>query len=196
MAHESELPALIDATARRLARPITVGISGYGGSGKSTLTRSLVASVPGSIRMRGDDFLDPVRSHQRSDDWGGVERERLAREVLIPFQSSTASQFRRFDWDRGELAEPEPLSLGDVLIVDLIGLFHPESLPLLDLTIWMDVELDTATERGKARDRRHGHQHDRLWDEIWVPNERDFEERFAPRSSAQILIQAGGPDHG
>ncbi|HWH97186.1 MAG TPA: phosphoglycerate transporter, partial [Pseudolysinimonas sp.] len=68
----------------RGGRRLTVGISGYGGSGKSTLARALVDVVDDAVRVRGDDFLDPARSHRRSDDWDGVDRRRMADEVLIP----------------------------------------------------------------------------------------------------------------
>jgi putative protein kinase ArgK-like GTPase of G3E family len=54
---------LIDEVGRVRAasgRPVVVGVSGFCGSGKSTLTRALVGAVPGAVRMRGDDFLDPA----------------------------------------------------------------------------------------------------------------------------------------
>jgi uridine kinase len=73
---------------RRIAsHPLVVGVSGFGGSGKSTLARGLVEALPGAVRMRGDDFLDPARSHKRSADWDGVERKRLVSEVLTPVRS-------------------------------------------------------------------------------------------------------------
>ena len=27
----------------------------------------------------------------------------------------------------------------------------------------------------------------RLWDDVWVPNERDFDANFAPRERADVL---------
>lgn len=188
MASVHDLSRLIQETHSRLNRPLTVGISGYCGSGKSTLARQLINDLPGAVRMRGDDFLDPLRSHTRSTDWDGVERARLVRDVLLPFQTSHTGSFRRYDWNRGELGEPEPLPLGDALIVDAIGLFHPDSLPALDLTVWMDVDLSTAVERGKERDRSLGRNHEQLWDDIWVPNEQAFDERYQPRRQARVLF--------
>lgn len=175
---------------RRIAaaeHPIVVGISGYAGSGKSTLARALVARVPDSVRLRGDDFLDPTRSHRRSDDWGGVERTRLVAEVLRPFRQGTSGTFRRYDWNARALGAPEPVPTASVLIVDLIGLFHPEASESLDLRIWCDVDLDTALRRGMARDAAAGHDHDALWKDVWTPNERDFERRFSPRDAADVL---------
>lgn len=167
-------------------RPIVVGVSGYGGSGKSTLTRRLVQAIPGAVRLRGDDFLDPRRSHTWSRDWCGLERDRLVAEVLRPFRDGEEVWFRRFDWDVGRLTEPQTLPPADYLVVDAVGLFHPITLPLLDVTIWCDVDLATATARGRERDRRAGHDHDRLWTEVWEPTERAFEEFFAPRGVAEV----------
>ncbi|GAA3539019.1 uridine kinase [Aeromicrobium flavum] len=181
-----ELADLVLARRAAADRPIVVGISGYGGSGKSTLARALVEALPDAVRMRGDDFLDPYRSHRHSPDWDGVERERLVAEVLLPFREERPSEFRRFDWDAGALADPKPVPRADVMVVDLVGLFHPDALPALDLTVWCDVDLETATGRGRERDRAAGRDHDQLWAEVWEPNERAFDTAFAPREVAEV----------
>lgn len=177
-------------TSRRTdaGHPIVVGISGYGGSGKSTLARALAAKVPGAVRLRGDDFLDPTRSRQRSATWDGVDRARLVRDVLVPFRERRASMFQRFDWSTRALGTPEPVPAGEVMLVDLIGLFCPETAEALDLRVWCDVDLDTATLRGMARDARFGCDHVELWQHVWVPNERDFVERFDPRATADVVL--------
>lgn len=177
----------IETQRQAAGRPIIVGVSGYGGSGKSTLARRIAAQLPSAVRMRGDDFLDPARSHKRSVDWDGVERSRLVSEVLTPVREGRTSTFRRFDWSRMELGAPELVPAAEVLVVDLIGLFHPDALPAIDLTIWCDVDLETSAQRGMARDARLGRDHETLWREVWVPNERDFQERFSPRARADIL---------
>lgn len=51
------------ARVREHSEVVLLGVSGFGGSGKSTLARELVAIIPDSLRIRGDDFLDPERSH-------------------------------------------------------------------------------------------------------------------------------------
>ena len=180
------LIGLIEQKREERDRPIVVGVSGYAGSGKSTLVRSIAERREAMVRLRGDDFLDPSRSHQRSPDWDGVERERLVREVLAPFRERRPSSFRRFDWSRRALAEPEPIPVAEVLIVDLIGLFHPDVLPSLDLSIWVDASLKVAQDQGMQRDLAMGRDHDRLWRDVWVPNEIDFERGFAPRDHANV----------
>jgi len=147
-------------------RPFVVGVSGYGGSGKSTLARRLCDELADAYRVRGDDFLDPARSHRRSTDWDGVDRVRLVDEVLAPIRAQESTTFRRFDWSRRQLGEAEVLSGARVYVVDVIGLFHPEALPYLDVAVWCDVDLDTATERGIRRDRLLGRDHESLWREV------------------------------
>lgn len=186
----AQLKVLVEKRRAVLERPIVVGVSGYAGSGKSTLVRALMDAEPRVLRMRGDDFLDPSRSHHRSRDWAGVERSRLVDEVLIPFREGRTGTFRRYDWSRRTLGEPEPLPTGDVLVVDLIGLFHPEALPFLDLCVWVETSLATAQERGMRRDEALGRDFSRLWRDVWVPNEIDFEREFSPRSRAEILFVA------
>ena len=175
------IEALRDGTRR-----IVVGISGFGGAGKSTLARRLVAALPGSMRIRGDDFLEPALVGERSDDWSAVERRRLREEVLDPFRAGATGRFRRRDWATGGLQPAEAIPDAEVLVVDAVGLFHPELDDALDLLVWVDVDLAVAAERGKARDRRAGNAHDQLWDEVWVPNDRDFVERFDPRAEADV----------
>lgn len=192
-AGSAALSGLVDRILQdreRLGRPIVVGVSGFGGSGKSTLARELVSMIPGAIRMRGDDFLDPKRSHCRSTDWDGVERVRLVNEVLGPFRNHQVGTFRRYDWSKRALGAPEPVPSGEVMVVDLIGLFHPETLDHLDLTVWCDVDLETSSARGMHRDHELGRDHTALWEDVWIPNERDFFDRFAPRDLADVRLSS------
>ena len=185
----AELVELIRAVRQRADRPIVVGISGFGGSGKSTLARALVAALPDAVRLRGDDFLDPERSHRRSTDWDGVERVRLVDEVLRPFRRHECAMFRRYDWVERRLGSPERVPEGEVLVVDLIGLFHPDTAGALDLRIWCDVDLETATQRGMARDIALGRRYLDRWREVWVPNERDFAAQFDPGDAADVRFR-------
>jgi hypothetical protein len=113
---------------------------------------------------------------------------RLRNEVLDPFRAGRPGIFRRYDWALGALGDAEPIPEVRVLIVDAVGLFHPELDGALDLRIWVDVALETATTRGKQRDRSQGRDHDLLWDQAWVPTERAFVDRFDPRARADYLF--------
>lgn len=173
---------------------VSVGISGFAGAGKSVLARRLVDVVDDAVRVRGDDFLDPMRSHRRSHDWDGVQRARVRTEVLLPFRTGREVQIRSLDWETGRLDAPTPLPRTAVLVLDAVGVFHPELLPWFDLTVWVDVDLEVAQSRGMARDRAAGRDHDRLWVDVWTPNDRAFEQAFAPAELADLryVSSAGG----
>jgi len=83
-----------------------------------------------------------------------------------------------------------------VQLIDAVGLLHPQLLPLLDLTVWVDVPLEVATERGMRRDRQAGDDHDALWREAWAQNERGFDARHRPRDRADVRYVPQGPPLG
>jgi uridine kinase len=189
MSNVVEIVDAIDRSCEQLGR-VAVGISGYAGAGKSVLARQLVDVVDDAVRLRGDDFLDPQRVHRRSPDWDGVDRHRIRREALEPFRAGAPVVVRPLSWSTGRHGAPTPLPQRSVLILDAIGIFHPDLLPWFDLTVWVDVDLDVAQAQGLARDREAGRDHDALWTDVWTPNDREFEQTFSPRRLADVVYQS------
>lgn len=182
------LADLVDHCAALPTRAV-VGISGLAGAGKSTLTRHLLRELPTAVRLRVDDFLDPTRSHRRSQDWDGVERTRIRQEVLDPFRAGrTAIDYRPYDWGRRRLGQPRELPAGGPLLVEGIGILHPELDDAFDLTIWIEADPTAALERGMRRDTDRNSRHDELWQQVWKLNDADFVRGFAPHRRADIVI--------
>ena len=145
---------------------VVVAISGYGGSGKSTFARELSAAIPGSVILAIDDYYTPIPLPD--DDWAAYDRSQLKAALERHRQNATTS----------------------LVICEGVGLFHPDSLDLFDITIWMDVNLETATAQGMKRDREeYNVDHDRLWREEWVPTERRFEAKHNPKGRAQYGVK-------
>ena len=187
----TDLVGVVAAVEQRRAElgRVVVAVSGYAGAGKSVLARALVEALDDSVRVRGDDFLDPSRVRRRSTDWDGVDRHRLRFEVLEPFRAGHPVAVQSLDWATGSLGEPTSLPRASVLVIDAIGIFHPDLLPWFDLTVWVDVVLEVAQYQGLARDRSAGLDHDDLWTEVWSPNDREFEQMFSPRHQADLLLE-------
>ena len=179
-----ELVAAIEA----LEAPAVVGLSGRGGAGKSSLCRRLVDVLPGIAVVAGDDFLDPVGCAAVTDDWRGLDRARIARELIGPFHRGEPVRWRRLDWGTGELAEAHELPPADVLVVEGIGVVHPAL--AWDLTVWVEVDAEVAMERGIRRDHdEHGVDVEEVWREVWGPTDDAFVARFRPAETSDLVLR-------
>lgn len=159
---------LVGAVRSRLTStdgPVVVGISGYGGSGKSTLARYLVAAFPDSLMLCVDDYYAPIPLPD--DDWAAYDRNQL----------------------RGALSAQLESASSKLIICEGVGLFHPDTLDQFDVKVWVDVDLETATNRGRKRDREeYNVDHERLWTEEWEPTERRFDAKHDPKGKADYWV--------
>lgn len=143
-----------------------VAISGYGGSGKSTFARVLNESIPSSTVLAIDDYYSPIPLPD--DDWAAYDRRQLRQALLVAREQSDLK----------------------LIICEGVGLLHPDSLDMYDLKVWIDVDIETATDRGMRRDREeYKVDHDRLWREEWVPTEIRFEAKHRPKEQANYLVK-------
>ncbi len=180
------LARLVLAKADDLGRPLVVGVSGFGGAGKSTLALALHQCLPGSQVVPGDEFIRVRPMTGRSDDWSSIDRQRLLEQVLLPSRRGE-SQYQTYDWETGTLGPWVSVS-GSPVIVEGVGLFHPDIVRRFDLRVWIDVDLDTATAQGMWRDENVYHNpQTQLWEEVWKPNDADFFRRFRPDRAADII---------
>ncbi len=174
------IAARVTALAGRVSRPLVVGISGFGGAGKSTLAQALHDLLPDSQVVPGDEFLLSRPPTARSDSWDCIDRMRLLRQVVLPARSGQASRYQAFDWEAGALG-PWVTLTGSPVVVEGLGLFHPDIVGHFDLRVWIDVDLDTATSWGMERDETvYDNPQTQLWEEVWKPNDADFFRRFRP----------------
>lgn len=156
-----------DAGAQR--QPALVAISGFAGSGMTTLAQRLQARVPGLVVLSIDllDTTDPLRM---TDTWAATQRQVLQDQL-----------------------PPSPVAM-----VEGRGLLHPEVARLFQLRVWLDVTLEEATMRGNLKryqeSRRDGGPLGQ-----WVaeeppervsvdPAESEFFARFRPDRTADVLF--------
>jgi uridine kinase len=169
---------------------VIVGISGFGGSGKSTLAAAL-ADVLHSPTVSTDEFATEAVL-QPSQDWNGIDRGRLIRQILEPLRKGERqiAYDSSGDW-KAWTTESKTLQLdGSHFIVEGVGLFHPDVLPFFTLTVWIDIDPGESTRRGLARDAQAGHDDRSIWQGVWAPNDQRFAEVFDPKGNADMVIDA------
>jgi len=170
-------------------RPLVVAISGFGGSGKTTLASLLQTQLRDAAVVTIDSFSN--HEWRRNADWDNFDRTRFAREILVPAHKNVFPlRYAHVPWpghvEIPQVEVPRPA----VLIVEGCSLFHPGLLPYYDLKIWVDCPLEVATKRGMWRDRHvHKNEQDYYWQNIWMPNERDFSVKYRPDQIADWTIQ-------
>jgi len=179
------IASLVDAVSALPDRSV-VGLSGFGGAGKTTLAAALAKALTQVVVVAGDDFLDPAGCLIVTDDWAGLDRSRLRAQVLDPFHQAEPVRWQRHDWDEG-LAEWHDLPPCEVVVVEGVGLLHPSL--SWDLTVWLATDPTVALSRGIARDKGRYDDHETLWRDVWTPTDIAYVARFRPDLTADLVLR-------
>ena len=169
--------------------PFVIGLSGFGGSGKSMAAEKLATALGDADVIHLDDFILD-RLSARSADWDGFEWTRLIAQVLRPVsQEKKTITYDAYDWATNRLASKKMLNVRTFVIVEGVGLIRSLLKPYFDATIWIDLPLEVAAARGARRDREeYKAMNDELWETRWVPNDRDYFDKYHPRDKSDFLL--------
>jgi uridine kinase len=151
---------------------LLVGIGGRGGSGKTTLARSLpAAQVVGT-----DEFWDGT----------GFELSRLRSEVLEPILRAEPAEYRAYSWQlRRPLEQARVVLPHGVIVVEGVCALHQLLREAYDLRIWVEAPRQLRLARGIARD---GEESRTVWETRWLPSEDRYVERDDPISAAHLIV--------
>lgn len=165
---------------------VIVGIDGRGGSGKSTLAKYLQSEIPNTKILCADDFLHNTLLKP--------EIKRLKQEVLIPFACGKVATYRKFDWNSGELLEPQNIQPKGILIVEGVYALSQEIVDLFDYKIWVEYPADLALARGITRDREEYNivEPEEYWDQ-WVNKEKEYIVHESPQNKADCIVDGSQP---
>jgi uridine kinase len=142
-----------------------IAISGYGGSGKTTLGIEMGRDKKGIQLIHVDDYLDWPKVCQLNQDGKGVDFESILKSHIEPFR-----------------AGKKPV---EYLVIEGIKLFSEERQKFFDYKIWVDTPINQANGDGQARDG----ENQKLWEEVWVPNEIAFEKKYNPKEYADVFYR-------
>ena len=183
-----EIHTAIEAI-QELSKPVIVAVSGFGGSGKSSLAQKIATEIQASI-IGIDSFCKSVEQADY-ERWEIMDFNRLENEILKPFLMGRKElSYGEFNWEKNQVTETKTIKVNDILIVEGVGLFRPKLLEYYSYTIWVDCPIEIAIARGKKRDREeYGVPQDENWDGIWRENDLECYREFAPLESADCIIK-------
>jgi uridine kinase len=184
----AELLDCVAALNDGAGRSLLIGISGFGGAGKSTLAADIARQLPGSALIAGDDFIRTRPCTGRSSDWSCMDFDRLRGQVLEPVRSGDIARYQSYDWEKGRPGPWVSLDGVKVVIVEGLGLFQDGLSEAFDLRVWIDVDLESATQMGMWRDEHvFDNPQVELWEQVWMPNDADFLAKHRPDLAADVL---------
>lgn len=173
---------------KNLPKPTLVGVSGFGGSGKSSLARKL-SEAWGAPVIAVDSFQKKGAFDTQFSLWEIMDYSRLKKEVFEPFSRQEDIHYGHFDASKEVISHTIEVKNRDVLIVEGVGLFRPELMKYFTYKIWIDTPIDKAIARGKKRDREeYGNPTDELWDGVWKENDLEYYSKFKPAENADLIL--------
>jgi uridine kinase len=171
---------------KSLKNPAIIAISGFGGSGKTTLANLLSETLDAPV-ISIDSFNKGLAEYS---NWELMDFERYEKEIITPFYSGqNPLKYTHFSGETRENPKEVELKHNGIIIVEGVGIFRPELMKHYSYSIWVECPIDEAIRRGKKRDREVWHNpKDELWEGIWKKNDLEYYELFKPDKSASIII--------
>jgi len=180
----AEIASAIKQNGKR-QKPILIAIDGFGGSGKTTIARSLQTELGNAYIVNIDDFIVKEKLTEPSWDKGGFDRKRLETQVLIPATSQQPVSYQELIWETNTLSEPKHVPPVDYLVVEGISSYHPDIAKYYDYKIWVDTPIAAAKARGQARDA--GNENEDKWD-LWAENDLAYQQKYHPEKHADFVF--------
>ena len=173
---------------RSMQRPTLVGISGFGGAGKTTWANEMGSKLAAPV-ISVDEFMkDKNRTDYKA--WESMDFNRLEKEVVLPFmRGENPIVYGHYDWGANRVAKDVSVEHDGILIIEGVGLFRPTLNKYFSYKIWIACNPDEAARRGKKRDREvHKNPQDDRWDGDWQRMDKEYQDDYRPDKAADAIV--------
>ncbi len=167
-----------------------IGIDGGGGAGKSTFAKKLQECIPNSVVVHVDDFYkgpwNARLDHKEYEVNPFFDWNRLNEEVFKPIEEGRPIHYHIYDWHTHTAEKVEVVPSGTVIILEGGYTIQKRFSNLYDFRIWVEADESKRLQKALVRDGEHMRF---LWEEDWLPVERNYIRSQNPASEADIVIQ-------
>ena len=172
-----------------------IGIDGGGGAGKSTFAENLRKHLEHAFVIHIDDFYKgPWNARLDNKDYDinpFVDWERLESEVLKPIQNDDAIQYHVYNWHTHTIGDLVTVPCDAIVIIEGIYATQKNFRGLYDFTIWIQADESLRLDRALRRDGEHMRF---LWEEDWLPVERNYIRALNPALRADMVVLGHSSD--
>jgi uridine kinase len=167
---------------------LVVAISGFAGSGKSSLASKLQENFnlsDGQILHIDHLYAPKPRGKGLFDDYDWL----LLKTILANVHDGKRLKYQSIGYEGDSYIIDEKLPR--VVILEGIQLFRSEMMEQFDISVWVNCPIELALERAKARDKgqNQDEQYMKLWDSLWGPRNEEYYNEYHPEKLANFLYE-------
>ena len=164
---------------------ILIGIEGFGGSGKTTLSKQLLQFLGDAYLIHIDDFIVKEKLLELAWDTGVFDHDRLEKQVLRPAKSGNPIIYQKLAYDENHLGQAITLPSVRYVLVEGISCYIHSLRHYYDFKIWVDTPAELAMARGIVRDGTHDSADD--WNK-WAQIDILFSQKYQPALVADFIV--------
>lgn len=164
-----------------------IAIEGGSASGKTTLSQMLSQIYDCNVFHMDDYFLRPEqRTAERLAEVGGnIDRERFAKEILLPLKEKRTVEYRPYDCGTQSLLPPVTALPKRLTVIEGVYSMHPAFEGYYDTSVFLDIDPDY--QRARISVRNSPDLAARFFAE-WIPLEAKYFSGAKIRERANIII--------
>jgi uridine kinase len=157
-----------------------IAVDGRSGAGKTSLAAALSAGLPAPV----------VHLEDLYGGWDGLERgiDLLVAAVLEPLAAGRAALVPRYDWVRGDWAEPWVLEPPELLVVEGVGAGARRAAAYASLLVWLEAPAPVRRRRALDRD---GETFAPYWEQWAAQEEALLDREHTPERAGLVCADTG-----